>query len=84
MPAAAKALSSLVALALAFGAPSTAAAAQQGGDGGPDILPLALITMGSIFGAAALGFALHLIRQRLGFWLHRPPESNPDEREEHH
>lgn len=51
---------------------------------GPDILPLALITMGAILGAAAIGTLLYLFRQRVGFWLHRPPAANPDEHEQGH
>lgn len=81
----AKALILLGQLALTFVAPQAALAAQEeGGGGGPDILPLSLITMGAIFAAAAIGLALHFFRLRIGFWLHRPPESNPDEEEEHH
>ncbi len=60
-----------------------ALAAQEGG-GGPDILGLALITMGAILGAAVIGFVLYLVRLRIGFWLHRPPAANPDEHPEHH
>lgn len=62
----------------------TALVAQQGGGEGPDILLLALITMGAILGAAAIGTVLYLFRQRIGFWLHRPPAANPDEHEQGH
>lgn len=76
-------VTALVILAPAF-RPQAALVAQQGGDGGPDILLLALATMGAILGAAAIGLLLYLFRQRIGFWLHRPPEANPNEHEERH
>ena len=65
----------LVAVASAYAMPQTALAAQQESDGGPDILAVALLTMGSILGAAAFGFVVYLVRQASGFSLHRPPES---------
>ena len=72
-------------MATAATAPAAKAAlASQEGAGGPDILELALLTMGAIFGAAAVGLIFYLLRLRLGFWLHRPPTANPDEHPEHH
>ncbi len=60
---------------------SSAAAGQEEGKGGPDILFMALITMGAVLGTGAVGLVLYLIRLRTGFWLHRPP---PREGGEHH
>jgi len=80
-----KALIDLALLAAILLGPQAALAFQAEGDGeGPDILPLALVTMGAIFAAAASGLVLYLFRLRIGFWLHRPPPANPDEHEEHH
>lgn len=47
-------------------------------DGGPDILFLALITTAAVAGAVVLGGFLYLVRQRIGFWLHRPPPRDGD------
>ena len=52
-------------------------APQDGGDDdddGPDILFVALITIGSVAVAAALFTLGYLLRQRIGFEPHRPPE----------
>lgn len=49
----------------------------QGDD--QDILRIALITMAASLGAAALGLVLYLVRLRIGFWLHRPPDGGPDQ-----
>ncbi len=70
--------------AIFFGPQAALAFQEEGGGEGPDILPLALVTMGAIFAAAATGFVLYLLRLRIGFWLHRPPPANPNEQEEHH
>ncbi len=48
-------------------------------DGDQDITLVALITTGSILGAAAVGLVLYLVRRRIGFWMHRPPEQGGDE-----
>ena len=75
----AKALAGLTAKAA-----SASLLAVQGKAGGPDILGLALITMGAIFAAALVGLGLYLVRLRIGFWLHRPPAANPNDHPEHH
>lgn len=80
----AKVIIGLALLAAIFVGPEAALAAQEERGDGPDVLPLALVTMGAILAAAAIGLALHLLRLRIGFWLHRPPESNPEEHEEDH
>jgi methionine-rich copper-binding protein CopC len=46
----------------------------QEDDGGPDVLLLALLTVGAAGAAAAVALLGYLIRQRTGFWLHRPPD----------
>jgi methionine-rich copper-binding protein CopC len=43
-------------------------------DGGPDILLLALVTIGSVGGAAVLFTLGYLLRKRIGYEPHRPPE----------
>jgi hypothetical protein len=53
-------------------------------DDDQDILLLALITTGSIAGVAVLGLFLYLIRQRIGFWMHRPPPPEGEEAGEDH
>jgi len=56
--------------------PSPGAAAAPGGKSGgegPDIAYLALLSMGAVLGAGAVGLVLYVVRQRIGFWLHRPP-----------
>ncbi len=60
---------------------ATGPLAAAGQDEGPDILFMALITMGAVLGTGAVGLVLYLIRLRTGFWLHRPP---PREGGEHH
>jgi hypothetical protein len=54
-------------------------------DDGPDVALLAVLTIGAAGIAAALAVVGYLIRRRVGFWLHRPPEPTGDEPpEEHH
>ena len=53
-------------------------------DADQDILLLALITTGSAAGAAVLGLFFYLIRQRIGFWMHRPPPPEGEEAGEDH
>lgn len=48
----------------------TPASGEDEADDDQDILLLALITTGSIIGAAVLGLILYLVRRRIGFWLH--------------
>jgi hypothetical protein len=66
--------------------PGEDGAAGQGevDDDDQDILLLALITTGSIAGVAVLGLFLYLIRQRIGFWMHRPPPPEGEEAGEDH
>ena len=49
----------------------------------PDVLLLALLTVGAAGAAAIVGLLGYALRKRVGFWLHRPPErdSNTGERE---
>ena len=49
-------------------------AADDGGDDGPDILLAALITTGVAGGAAVLFTLGYLLRRRIGYEPHRPPE----------
>ena len=54
----------------------------QDDDDEPDVLLMALLTTGAAAGAAVLGLAGYVIRNRVGFWLHRPPPregGEPDE-----
>jgi hypothetical protein len=62
---------------------ATSAVVVQAQGGKPDILTMALITMGAILGAAALGVLLYLLRLRIGFWMHRPPPASPGEQSGH-
>jgi methionine-rich copper-binding protein CopC len=48
-------------------------------DDGPDILFLALITIASVGGAAVLFTLGYLLRRRIGFEPHRPPEDGGGE-----
>jgi methionine-rich copper-binding protein CopC len=63
----------------AGGGPETV---EEGDDDGPDILFLALITTASVGGAAVLFTLGHLLRRRIGYEPHRPPEG--DEESEGH
>lgn len=47
-------------------------------DSDVDILELALLTVGASGGAAVIVLIGFLIRRRVGFWLHRPPENGDD------
>ena len=47
-------------------------------DGGPDILLIALITTASMGGAAVLFTLGYLLRRRIGFEPHRPPEDKEE------
>lgn len=49
-----------------------------GDDGGPDILLLALITVAIVGGAAALVTLGYLVRRRIGYEPHRPPEGDEE------
>jgi hypothetical protein len=58
--------------------------AQQQDDDDPDILLMALLTVGIAAGAAALSLIGYVIRQRIGFWLHRPPPRDGSAPQDHH
>ncbi|KKL10270.1 hypothetical protein LCGC14_2557500, partial [marine sediment metagenome] len=47
-------------------------------NGGPDILLIALITTASMGGAAVLFTLGYLLRRRIGFEPHRPPEDKEE------
>jgi methionine-rich copper-binding protein CopC len=67
------------------GTPSPAADTDTGDgddDDGPDILLLALITIAAVGGAAVLFTLGYLLRRRIGYEPHRPPEGG-DEGEGH-
>ncbi len=48
-----------------------------------DVLELALLTVGAAGGAAVLVLIGYLIRRRVGFWLHRPPEDDESSEDQH-
>jgi len=48
-------------------------------DDQPDVLLMALLTVGAAGAAGVVALIGYLIRQRTGFWLHRPPERREDE-----
>ena len=52
-------------------------------DDRPDVLLMALLTVGAAGGAAVLALIGYVIRNRVGFWLHRPPPRNGSPSEEH-
>jgi len=54
------------------------AATTEPEDDGSDISGRALATIGVAGGAALIAIVGFLIRRRVGFWLHRPPERGPD------
>ncbi|MBI2913078.1 MAG: copper resistance protein CopC [Chloroflexi bacterium] len=64
--------------------PAPVTASEADGGEGPDIAEMALITMGAILGAGAAGLVLYAVRQRIGFWLHRPPPREGSGGAEHH
>jgi hypothetical protein len=49
------------------------------GDSNPDILLLALLTVGAAGGAAVVALFGYVLRRRVGFWMHRPPPGGPDD-----
>ncbi len=53
-------------------------------DDEPDVLLMALLTTGAAAGAAVLGLIGYVIRNRIGFWLHRPPPREGGPPKEHH
>jgi hypothetical protein len=52
-------------------------------DDEPDVLVMALLTVAAAGGAAALSMIGYVIRNRVGFWLHRPPPRDGSPSEEH-
>ena len=65
--------------------PSSAPDGTVGLDDGGDVdtLRLVLLTLGAVGGAAVIVLAGYLIRKRVGFWLHRPPEDDGSSEDEH-
>jgi len=53
-------------------------------DDGPDVLKLALFTIGAAGAAAVVALIGYAVRNRVGFWLHRPPERKDGDSGEHH
>jgi len=56
----------------------------QQNDDEPDVLLMALLTVGAAAGAAVLALIGYFIRNRVGFWQHRPPPREGGAPEEHH
>lgn len=52
-------------------------------DDGPDVLLLALLTVGTAGVAGIVGLLGYVLRNRIGFWLHRPPERHDNDPQEH-
>ncbi|MCH8813871.1 MAG: hypothetical protein IH957_02060 [Chloroflexi bacterium] len=48
-----------------------------------DVLKLVLLTLGAVGGAGVIALIGYLIRNRVGFWLHRPPEDDGSADDEH-
>jgi hypothetical protein len=81
--AAGQSAASSTATASAAGSPAASPVATTvNDDNNPDILELALLTIGAAGGAMLLALAGYVFRQRIGFWLHRPPPGGGDA--EHH
>jgi hypothetical protein len=57
---------------------------QQQDDDGPDVLLMALLTVAVAAAAAVLSLIGYVIRQRVGFWLHRPPPRDSSQPQDHH
>ncbi len=53
---------------------------RQDGDNDPDVLLFSLLTVG----AGVLALIGYVVRNRVGFWLHRPPPREGGAPEEHH
>jgi hypothetical protein len=63
---------------------ATAAGSGRDEENEPDVLKLALLTVGAAGAAGVVGLLGYAVRTRVGFWLHRPPERNGDGDEGHH
>jgi len=61
-----------------------ASGAQQQRNNGPDVLLMVLLTLGAAAGAAFLGLIGYMIRERIGYWPHRPQPQEGAATEEHH
>jgi hypothetical protein len=57
---------------------------EEPADDGPDVLLLSLLTIGTAGGAAVLALIGYVVRNRVGFWLHRPPEREDGDGGSHH
>lgn len=66
------------------GTPSGSPAPGGGSSGGPDVTELALLTLAAVGGATVLGLIGYAVRNKVGFWLHRPPPRGPGDSGEHH
>ncbi len=56
----------------------------EGSGDGPDILELALYTIGAAGVAAIIALIGYAVRNKIGFWLHRPPEHDGSDDHGHH
>lgn len=63
---------------------NTPPAIENPDDDGPDVLLLALLTVGAAGAAAVIALIGYVIRNRVGFWLHRPPERKDGDGGSHH
>ncbi len=63
--------------------PTPEPAGEDSGDG-PDILPLALLTIGGAGGLALLALIGYLVRRKVGFELHAPTGESGGEHGDHH
>ena len=79
-------LMTALALAALVVAPAEAAALRQTDRSSePDVLELALLTIGAAGGAFVVALFGYWLRNRIGFWLHRPPPRDEGEATpEHH
>lgn len=64
--------------------PSAEAFAQERDDDEPDITQMVILTLAAAGAAAVVSLIGYAIRQRLGFWLHRPPPRDGGAPEDHH
>lgn len=62
----------------------TAQAQQQQDDDEPDVTQMVLLTLAAAAIAAVLSLIGYVIRQRTGFWLHRPPPRDSSAPDDHH
>ena len=62
----------------------TGVQAQQQDDDGPDVTEMVLLTLAASAAAAVLALIGYVIRQRVGFWPHRPPPRDGSAPQDHH